>query len=498
MQLTRILSLILMMGAAALRGTAAAPEHRPVSLDDCVQLALQHNLGLQIQRIDPLLKQYAISLAYATYEPSFSFSGRQSYSSSPGGIYGPFNIPLSSTTDVDSFQFGVSGRLPSGGTLTLDTEANKTTRSGFSAGQSASASAGVTLTQPLLKNFWIDFPRLTVALRKKDLKVSELALQQKIIQTVTDVQVAYLSLIAAIESVEVRKMDLQQNEQLLRETKKRIDVGVLANLDEKSAEAAVASARAALIQAQSDLARAQNNLKTLLTDKYSEWQDLNLEPTEKLTAPVQVFSRQDSWQKGLTMRPDLLQARIGLEQRNLTLRYNKNQLFPELDLNATYRQTGSGIGVSQFSGAYAGVQRGDSPSYSYALSLTIPLGNRQARYTYKSAKAEIEAALLSLKQLEQGIMLEIDNLIAQAQSSLERVDSTEKAVQFADAAWEAERKRLDNGKSTSYEVLLRQRDRSQARFNKISALIDYNTALARLAQSEGSTLERAGIRIEAK
>jgi outer membrane protein TolC len=78
------------------------------------------------------------------------------------------------------------------------------------------------------------------------------------------------------------------------------------------------------------------------------------------------------------------------------------------------------------------------------------------------------------------------------------VDSTEKAVVFADAAWEAERKKLDNGKSTSYEVLLRQRDRSQARFNKISSLIDYNTSLARLAQSEGSTLQRNGIRVEAK
>jgi outer membrane protein TolC len=498
MQLTRTLRTAFMVTAAALSLRAAEPKAKPVSLDDCIQLALQHNLGLQIQRIDPLLKRYAISLAYTSYEPTFSAGYTHSYSASPGGIYGPFAAIGASKADNDSFSAGIGGVLPSGATYGVDTRASKSLTTGFGAAENASASAGFNITQPLLRNLWVDGSRLTIALRKKDLRVSELSLEQRMIQTVTDVQVAYLSLIAAIESVEVRKLDLQQNEQLLRETKKRIDVGVLAVLDEKSAESAVASARAALLSSQNDLARAQNTLKNLLTDKYSDWQEVSLEPTERLTAPVQVFSRQDSWQKGLSLRPDLLQARTQLEQSQITLRYDRNQLYPQLDFTATYRQSGGGPGSKQFGDAYGGVQSGDSPSYSYGFVLSIPLSNRQARYRYRQDKASLEAALLSLKQLEQSIMLEIDNLIAQAQSSLERVDSTEKAVVFADAAWEAERKKLDNGKSTSYEVLLRQRDRSQARFNKISSLIDYNTSLARLAQSEGSTLQRNGIRVEAK
>jgi outer membrane protein TolC len=361
--------------------------------------------------------------------------------------------------------------------------------------ENSGGSVQISMSQPLLKNGWIDGPRMAITLRKKDLKQSEWALQGQIMRTITEVQVAYYNLIASRELVKVREKALQEAEQQLRENKKRVEVGVMAPLDEKQAESQVAESRASLIRAQGDLAVNQNRLKNLLTDKYSEWRDVVLEPTETLLATVQVFNRQDSWHKGLSLRPDLVTAKIDLEKQNITLRYRRNQLFPELDLVGSYGQLGAG---AEFSDSLGGIARGDSPSYSYGAVLRIPLSNRAERYRYKSAKALKEQAVLRLKQLEQTVMQQIDDAIIQAQSSLQQVEASKQASSFAEAAYQAEQKKMESGKSTSFQVLILQRILTERRAAEISSLTAYNIALAYLAQAEGSTLERMGIQVTTK
>lgn len=532
MQLTRILSVALLGGAVTDGAGAGSPQTRPVSMDDCVQLALEHNLDLQIERLNPRLAQFTLSGSYSAYEPQLELSASHSSSSSPGGIDAQGRSYSGIEQEQDTFGAAVKGALPTGfnysigssftdayGTRpgaivdqanplfvltsttnlldgyvfqTVQTVPNLAVRDPF---ENASGYVGIQMSQPLLKNFWTDSARMTITLNRKNLKSSEFALQYQIMVTVTDVQVAYFALIAARENVKVQEKALQAAEQLLRENKKRVEVGVLAPLDEKQAESQVAASRSSLLTAQSSVRIGENTLKNLLTDKYSDWQDQSLEPTEKLAAGVQVFSRQDSWQKGLTQRPDLLQARLEVEKQNIRIRYDKNQLFPQLDLTGSYGQTGSG---KEFSGALAGVSGGDSPSYSFGAVLSIPLSNRSARYNYRSAKAQLEQILLRLKKVEQGIMVQIDDYIAEAQTSLERVDSTRQARLYAEAALDAEQKKLENGKSTSFQVLQFQRDLTARRSEEIGALTDYNTSLARLALAEGSTLDRGGIKVQVK
>jgi outer membrane protein len=97
---------------------------------------------------------------------------------------------------------------------------------------------------------------------------------------------------------------------------------------------------------------------------------------------------------------------------------------------------------------------------------------------------------LFLKSREQDIMVEIDDAIKQAQSSFERVESTRQARLFAEAALEAEQKKLESGKTTSFFVLQFQRDLTAARFEEIRALAEYNIALSQLALRQGITLDR--------
>jgi len=293
----------------------------------------------------------------------------------------------------------------------------------------------------------------------------------------------------------VQKQALQEADQQLRENRKRVEVGVMAPLDEKDAESQVAASRANLLAAQKDLIVRQNALKALVTDQYGEWAEMDLAPTESLSAVPVTFSRSDSWAKALSLRPDLLGMKVELEKRQLTLRYDRNQLYPQLDIVGSYGQSGR---RSTFWDALDDMREGVGNSYSYGVVLSVPLSNRQARYNYRKSKQEIEQALLQLKRQEQQIMHEVEDAIAEARSSYEQIEARRQASEFAQAAYEAEQKKLENGKSTSFQVLVLQRQLTQRRYEEISALSTYNRALADLALKEGTTLDRLGIVLTVK
>jgi outer membrane protein TolC len=225
---------------------------------------------------------------------------------------------------------------------------------------------------------------------------------------------------------------------------------------------------------------------------------IDLQPTAPLSAPVQVFDRQISWSKGLTERPDLLQAKLDVERQGVTIKYSYNQLFPELDVTGGYGYGAGGQGISEYSQALSQIGGLEQPNLSFGAKVTYPLGNAAARAAYKRNKLTMEQLLLTLKKLEQTIVITIDNDIVQARSSYHQVAATRASREYAAEALAAEQKKLENGKSTTYTVLQMQRDLTTARGTEIQALATYNKALAQLSLDEGTTLQRLGINIEVK
>ena len=139
----------------------------------------------------------------------------------------------------------------------------------------------------------------------------------------------------------------------------------------------------------------------------------------------------------------------------------------------------------EFSSAFRQVRDRDKLYYSYGAQVTIPLGNVGARNSLKSAKTTKEQLELQLKQLEQNVLISIENSLATARTSLERVEATRQARLYAEEALKAEQMKLEKGKSTSFIVLQLQRDLTSARSAEIRALADYNISLARLASNVG-------------
>jgi outer membrane protein TolC len=451
-------------------------------------------LDIQVGRFDPQISGYTMAEANAVYEPDLRFRYAHDERINPGGVDENGRTFIPSIISGDTFNAGVgnsvAGYAPSGLTYSINGDLSKQNvdrtpgdfgRDVYTGGFSISAN------QPLLRNFLIDPSRAAIKISRVNLRISEEALLATINDTLLRVEQAYYNLMFARENVKVQATALELASQLLRENRKRVEVGALAPLDEKQAESEVASTRAALIDAERTLSEQQNILKGLITDKYAEWNAINLEPIDNLLAVPVVSDVQESWRIGLNQRPDLMELKYVLERAGITLKLRKNQLWPELDLIGSY---GHRENRNSYENVLGALPNGKYPSYTYGVLLDIPLGNRAQRARYKSAKADSEQSLLEYKRLEQQIMVQIDDSVKLLRSSFERVEATRAARAFAQEALAAEQKKLENGKSTSFFVLQFQRDLTARRSEEVRALADYNNALAQLAWREGTTLER--------
>jgi HAE1 family hydrophobic/amphiphilic exporter-1 len=493
-------SLFLAASLAAAFAQTNLPAARPLSLQDCFAAALKNNFDVRIQQINPQVSQFGLSAAYGGYDPQFTFGGLHQYNDS-GAYFDSSGSLVAPTIDRNNtFNSALTGLTPWG--MTYDFNGNvsqqhieKSFLSTNLFGDSSSGSFGVNVTQPLLKNFWIDNNRLQILVAKNLLKSSEQVLRGQIITTVTDVEKAYYELIYARENVKVQQEALELAKTQLSQDQQRVQVGSLAPLDVQQDESQVAQRRADLIAAISTLGTDQRLLKNLITDQYSQWFDAEIQPTITLEAPLQLFDLQDSWSKGMTSRPDLQQAKLNLELQGIQLKYYRNQLFPEVDLVGSYGFNGSG---REYNDSFSQMNDGSRPYYSYGGQLSIPLSNAKARNQFKSGKATEKQLLLQLKQLEQNIMVQIDNAVGVARSDYESVDASRQARIYAEAALDAEQKKYAVGKSTTFTVLQLQNNLTTVRSQEIRALANYNQALADLAKVEGTTLQRREIDLGTK
>lgn len=462
---------------------------------ECIAMALDKNLDIQLRRLQPSIDLYNLDSARGYYDLTFNLNATHRFNSSPGSP-DPNSALFNKGSDSFTESYGPSftQQLETGGRVTLNGDLIRRSGSSFTS-YNYSTDAGISLTQPLLKNLWIDSTRQTIQVNKRTLKIDELALRNQVITTVNNVQQAYFELVYARDNVRVQDASLGLAEKLLADNKRRVEVGALAPLDEKQSESQVAARRSDLLSAKRDLEIQINNLKNLVGDDFGSWSTTALEPADKLLAVAQPLNVQDSWRQSMELRPDLLQLREQIERQNIVLRYNHNQLFPSLDLTLTYGHNGLGQTLPT---GLNGIQRGNNQFYSYGLVLSFPLSNTTAKNNYKAGKLTKEVLLLQFKQLEQNVIVEIDNAVKQAQTAYEKIEATRQARLYAEAALDAEQKKLENGKSTSFFVLQLQRDLTASRSAEIRALADYNKALSMLSKSEGTTLEKSNIGLEFK
>jgi outer membrane protein TolC len=353
----------------------------------------------------------------------------------------------------------------------------------------------LTLSQPLLKDFWIDKDRLTIKVNKKNLKIAELALRQEIMNIVTRIKSTYYDLIYAKEQIAVHEKALELAQLLVKETTRKAELGEASQLDAMKAQAQAETIQTDLQKARQLSRDTANALKALMNDDFKSWPGVDINPTDKMGAVAFVFNREDSWAKAMSKRPDLLQFRAELEKKDCVVQFGFNQLFPSLNAFGSYGSRAIGPSFD-----YAAGLIGDDryPAFSYGLVMSVPLTRTSERNNYKASKLARQKAELQIKKLEQAILVQVENAGIQIETTQERLKSARKAREYAELALGAEQKKLAAGESTSYIVLQMQRDLTHARSEEIQTIAEYNKTMAMLAFSEGSVIEANNIELDVK
>jgi len=485
---------------AAARTTAIQPSAsvRRLSIDDATQLALQQNLGIRIQRVDPQIQDVGVWQARSFWAPNFTTSVNKNSNSQPAQSA----ILPSFQNGTFSSGVGLNEVLPWGGSYSANWNNQRLTSTNIlnNFSPQLQSALNVNYTQPLLRNFSFDQIRQQVQNSKKVRDLSDIQLRGVVTGTLRNVKNAYWDLVYAINNLKAQQQSLELSQQSLKDNQKRVEIGTMAPIDIVQAQAEVASNEQGVIVADANIRQAQDNLRALILDPGTpDFWTVEFEPTDEPAFSEQPIDVDEAVRNALSKRADLLSAKNSLEQSDVNIRYYKNQVLP--DVNATVNYGTFGIGGTQLTPvdlalAATGIvpnrsilaQRGYGtvlgdvfgsayPQWSVGVQFGYPLGASTAQANLARVKLQYEEAQMQLKNVELQIATQVRAVARNVTTNQKRVQSARASRELQEKKLEAEQKKLAAGMSTTFFISQFQRDLAQARVLEIQAIADYNKSL---------------------
>ncbi len=525
-----------------------------LTLSDALALALENNLDVAVQRYIPEFSQTDLLRSRAGQSPrgftggmtpggltsgalgaGISGSGTGSGVGSAGGITGGGGaVQVGSSGNFDptlnvNFSYNrvtsplnskvVSGiynvvgenvafttsyaQLFSPGTsisLTLNGQRQSSTQQNLLYNPATVTRFALGVNQPLLNGFGRTSNERYIIVARNNTKVAENVFRLQIITVVVAVENAYWDLASLQESVRVAEQALSVAQQLHRDNQIRLDVGTMSPLDVTSAGSEVAARTRDLTIAGTNLQLQEATLKNMLVKRVSPQLDAaSIVLRDPMPEPqkADIPDLESALAAAMENRPELLQAEINLKNQDISVRFTDDAIKPALSVFGFYAGAGlqgrTSEGSSGMLDAFSQSFSGTYPEYATGFSMSIPLRNRTAQADSLRSQLEKNQLLISQQRSRNSISMEVRKAIIGLEQGMAQVDAAHKASALAREMWEGEKIKLEAGASTSYQVILRERDYTNARYAEVGAMTAYAKAMVELDRASGTTLGRNGI-----
>ena len=464
-----------------------------LTLEDATQRALERNLDIAVERLNPQTYEFSLAALDATYKPTLTsnFSTRSQTAFARSQTAGGDVL----ITDTITNNYGLTQNMRwGGGSFAVAFNNNRQAQSDAFAIRNPALNTSLTAVyaQPLLRNFRIDGTRTQLRITQINQQISETTLRATITRTVANVRNAYWDLVYSIQAAEVAERSLQLASRLVQDNQARVEVGTLAPLDVVQAQAEEATRRQTVTQTVAARRTAELALKRLIVDGTDDslW-TVTIEPIDRPTyssTPIDVTA---AVRKALASRTDLETARKQLQSNDINLKSLTDTQLPALDLTATYGLAGiggpqfvrNGLGgtitsvvPSGFSDALGLIKDRRAPTWNVGLSLSYPIGTSPAAANVARARLQQRQTIAQSRALELQIATEVTNAALQVEANQERLQAANVALELAEKRLEAEQSRFDVGLSTNFFVVSAQRDLRDAQNAQLRALLDYRRA----------------------
>jgi len=475
--------------APTVQGTA-------LTIEDAVKMALENNLGIQTEKLNPQIQVLGIARANASFAPVlFSTFNRRSSTTPPTDFNTSGVGQQISTSANSSMQGGMQQNLRwFGGNYSVSFDGSKATTNAINSVFNPQLGSGLNAiyNQPLLRNFKIDSLRQQLWTSQNNATIADIQLQQRITQTARNVRFAYYQLIGAYSGYDVARESLGVAETSLKNNRTRVEVGTMAPIDITAAEAEVASNQEQVIIAQSNIETAQDNLRALIMNpNQPDFWSARFSPAEQPSLAPRAIDVAAAVKNALQNRTDIREFRKQMDNTDISMRFAANQKLPAVDLQARYglagvagtRYTRADDGtlidptIRTFTDALRDVFGNDFRTWSVALNVSYPIGTSVADAAYAQARIQKQQENVTLTNLELAVTQSVREAARDVNTNLRRVEATRTARELAEKRLEADNKRFAVDLATTFELLQSQRDLARARQSELRATIDYNQSL---------------------
>lgn len=507
-------------GAASATPTQGQADTRPqlsLSLEDAVKLALERNLDIAVQRLNPSTFDYSISNLSAAYRPTLTSTiSRQSTTNPSTQTISGAAAGTGIENLTNTYNGGVSQNIHwGGGSVSVSLNNNKQSTTSLTAlfNPAYNTNWSAQYTQPLLRNFKIDSTRQQLVVTKLNQDISETQLQATIINTVSNVRNAYWDLVFGVQSVEVARRSVDLADQLVKDNQTRVEIGTMAPIDVVQAQSQAATQRQNLALAEGTRRTNELALKRLIVAGTSDpnWNAV-LVPSDRPEFVPQAVDLQAVVRRALENRTDLQIAKKNLTVNDVTMKFLSNQTLPQADLVARYGLVGqggvqyltSGSGINRvvigeipggYTDALSSLFNRNYPTWSLQLNVSYPIGTSAQEASAARARVQVNQVAAQVKQIELQIATDVTNAATNVQNTIERVQAAQAARAFAERTLEAEQSKFEVGMSTNYFVVQVQRDLATAQNNELQAVLAYRKSLVELERLQQTSLSTSNITI---
>jgi outer membrane protein TolC len=484
---------------------------RRLSIDDAVNLGLDQNLGIKIERLNPQIQDLSIAQTRSNWAPVFTSTLTNNSQNNPSTSA----LSGGATKITDSrfaTQLGMNQSLKTGANYSVTWDSSRASSTNVFNNFDPLIRSGLALnvSQPLLRNFKIDPIRqqLEVGLRNRD--GADFQLQATIVATTRNVRNAYWDLAYQIASLGAAQQSLELAQRLLADNQKRVQIGTMAPIDIVEAESEVARNDEAVIVAESAIKQAEDRLRALILDPAApDFWTVTLEPTDTPELLAQGVDAEVAVRRALENRTDLRISRNNLARTDVNIRYYKNQALPEVNAEASYATSAvGGVQLNPLAGipigpvtrtimaerAYGSVLgdvfTGDFPAWTVGVSVSYPLGTSPSEASLAQARLEQQQEQTQLRNLELQVATQVRDVARQVQTNQKRVEASRAARALAERRLEAEEKKFAAGIQTTFFVFQAQRDLAQARSNFLRTAVDYAKSVVDLEAVQQAPLQQ--------
>lgn len=371
---------------------------RQWTLKDCIDYALANNISLRKTKLQEYSALEDVKQSQSALLPSLSFSTSQN------GTYRPWPEAGKATVDNGYVQSSIDKIYYSG---------------------SYSVNGNWTVWNGGRNTNTVKLNKLAAEQARLDSAETANSIQEQIAQLYVQILYSNDAINVCKESIETSKINENRGKDMF-------EVGKISKADLAQLTAQRAQDEFNVIEAESNMRNYKRQLKQLLQITDDEEFDIAIPQTTDEMALCEIPALNEVYAATLNIRPEIKNAKLGIESSDLSIKIAKAQKLPTIDLNA-----GVSTNTTTMSDNKWGQQLKNNVNVGAGFTVSIPLfDNRSSKTAVNKAKIQRENYILELRDKQTTLYSTVENYWLQAVINQNKFKAAKVSTESAKASYE--------------------------------------------------------------